>query len=113
MAWEENSRICLHMHLIAFLSRIGVYDTFNVDYPNVCQGQTIFGLTSTADDGSCEIYDINFVDNIDTYVNTATGISNIAKSQRKGAIYDLTGRKVRNAHAKGIYIINGKKKIVK
>ena len=27
MAWEENSRICLHMQLIAILSRIGViYD---------------------------------------------------------------------------------------
>ena len=24
MAWEENSRICLHMQLIAMLSRIGV-----------------------------------------------------------------------------------------
>ena len=24
MAWEENSRICLHMQLIAILSRIGV-----------------------------------------------------------------------------------------
>ena len=24
MAWEENSRICLHMQLIAFLSRIGI-----------------------------------------------------------------------------------------
>ena len=23
MAWEENSRICLHMQLIAILSRIG------------------------------------------------------------------------------------------
>lgn len=29
MAWEENSRICLHMQLIAILSRIGVktYET--------------------------------------------------------------------------------------
>ena len=26
MVWEENSRICLHMQLIAILSRIGVYD---------------------------------------------------------------------------------------
>lgn len=95
------------------LSKSGLYDTFNVGYPNVCQGQTIFGLTSTAYDGSCEIYDINFVDNIDTYVNTTTGICNITNSQRKGAIYDLTGRKVNNAHAKGIYIIDGKKKIVK
>ena len=25
MVWEENSRICLHMQLIAILSRIGVY----------------------------------------------------------------------------------------
>ena len=25
MAWEENPRICLHMQLIAILSRIGVY----------------------------------------------------------------------------------------
>ena len=24
MTWEENSRICLHMQLIAILSRIGV-----------------------------------------------------------------------------------------
>ena len=30
MAWEESSRICLHMQLIAILSRIGV----NVDIPS-------------------------------------------------------------------------------
>ena len=30
MAWEENSRICLHMQLIAILSRIGVNVT---DFP--------------------------------------------------------------------------------
>ena len=29
MAWEENSRICLHMQLIAILSRIGVV-SFNL-----------------------------------------------------------------------------------
>ena len=30
MAWEENSRICLHMQLIAILSRTGVviYELF-------------------------------------------------------------------------------------
>ena len=28
MAWEENSRICLHMQLIAILSRIGVINIF-------------------------------------------------------------------------------------
>ena len=34
MAWEENSRICLHMQLIAILSRIGVY--FKVSAPSRC-----------------------------------------------------------------------------
>ena len=29
MAWEENSRICLHMQLIAILSRIGVKGAFS------------------------------------------------------------------------------------
>ena len=28
MAWEENSRICLHTQLIAILSRIGVFIIF-------------------------------------------------------------------------------------
>ena len=32
MAWEENSRICLHMQLIAILSRTGVtYNWNNID----------------------------------------------------------------------------------
>ena len=31
MAWEENSRICLHMQLIAILSRIGVFASNNID----------------------------------------------------------------------------------
>lgn len=94
------------------LSASGLYDTFNVDYPNICQGQTIFGVTSTADDGSCEIYDIDFVEDVDAYINT-TGISNITNSKSKGDIYDLAGRKVKNLNAKGIYIVDGKKQVVK
>lgn len=94
------------------LSASGLYDTFNVDYPNICQGQTIFGVTSTADDGSCEIYDIDFVEDVDAYINT-TGISNITNSKSKGNIYDLAGRKVKNLNAKGIYIVDGKKQVVK
>ena len=31
MAWEEKSRICLHMQLIAILSRIGVNNYANND----------------------------------------------------------------------------------
>ena len=39
MAWEESSRICLHMQLIAILSRIGVrieYDKNNKNNKNGC-----------------------------------------------------------------------------
>ena len=32
MAWEENSHICLHMQLIAILSRIGVFYHKNFRY---------------------------------------------------------------------------------
>ena len=37
MAWEENPRICLHMQLIAILSRIGVY--FKVSAPKGACGE--------------------------------------------------------------------------
>ena len=32
MAWEENSRICLHTQLIAILSRIGVLYCLSLDF---------------------------------------------------------------------------------
>lgn len=32
MAWEENPRICLHMQLIAILSRTGVINSENHKY---------------------------------------------------------------------------------
>ena len=36
MAWEENSRICINMQLIAILSRTGVsfYNIFSAKYDN-------------------------------------------------------------------------------
>ena len=39
MAWEENSRICLHMQLIAILSRTGV--------SNVTDGDALASHTTT------------------------------------------------------------------
>ena len=36
MAWEENSRICLHMQLIAILSRIGVFLIPNSGFNMYC-----------------------------------------------------------------------------
>ena len=41
MAWEENSRICLNMQLIAILSRIGVYnDVLKEMYYAILKGYT-------------------------------------------------------------------------
>ena len=40
MAWEENSRICLHMQLIAILSRIGVYILQCARYADFLKGRT-------------------------------------------------------------------------
>lgn len=41
MTWEENSCICLHMQLIAFLYRIGVIFT-NYFLDNTCSSLLIF-----------------------------------------------------------------------
>ena len=52
-------------------------------------------------------------------VETETSIADIQQSRTAGAIYDLSGRRVSNALspntklAKGLYIVNGKKVLVK
>ena len=45
--------------------------------------------------------------------NTATGIQDVRLSETKGAVYNLTGQRVRRPTQKGIYLINGKKVLVK
>ena len=46
-------------------------------------------------------------------IGEATGIENVEVENDAQVIYDLTGRKVQNANVRGIYIINGKKVLVK
>ena len=57
MAWEENSRICLHMQLIAILSRIGVtYGVTNRKNPltRTCELSTrLFMLFAICCDYKC------------------------------------------------------------
>ena len=44
----------------------------------------------------------------------ATGIGNVkGESGNVKTVFDLTGRRVNNAAAPGIYIVNGKKVLVK
>lgn len=45
--------------------------------------------------------------------NTATGIQDVRLSEMNGAVYNLTGQRVGRQTQKGIYLINGKKVLVK
>ncbi len=45
--------------------------------------------------------------------NTATGIQNVRVSEMNGMVYNLTGQRVGKPTQKGIYLINGKKVLVK
>jgi hypothetical protein len=74
-------------------------------------GQTIFGLTSSASDGSCEIHDINFVANLSEYESEATVVGRVAdalQSDQSSDYYTLKGTSGR-LPGKNIYIHRGRK----
>ena len=93
------------------MTQSGLYENFSGDRPSVCIGQTIFGLTSLQ--GQSDIYDINFVSDVDEYVNTTVGISTATPMSDKEecAIYNLEGKRVKQPH--GIYLKKGKKYVRK
>ncbi len=100
--------------LIAWdMSNSGLYDNFTGTRPSVCMGQTIFGLTSSNADGSCEIYDISFTTSVDDYLAQPTGILPLRHkaSRGQGLTYTLGGKKVEQPSAapRGVYIQNGLK----
>jgi hypothetical protein len=89
----------------------GLYENFTGTRPNVCQGQTIFGMTSSNSDGSCEIYDINFATTVDDYMELTTAVSTHTPCLGKQVamrLYDLQGRQVSGVHH-GVVIQDGKK----
>ncbi len=94
------------------MTQSGLYENFSGDRPSICMGQTIFGLTSTT--GKSDIYDINFVEDVEQYVATVTAISGVpVAGQHADAdelYYTLSGSKVKPAR-RGLYIRKGKKTI--
>ncbi len=100
--------------LIAWnMSTSGLYENFSGDRPSVCMGQTIFGMTSSNSDGSCEIYDINFTADVDNYEKVLTHIKKLGLSKRKNTrTYSLGGVEVNSPQQKGIFIQNGKKHVL-
>lgn len=98
--------------LIAWdMTKSDLYENFSGDRPSVCMGQTIFGLTSSNSDGSCEIHDINFIANVDNYIAEATDITSVPTPYVSNKSYTLQGMRAGNDH-KGVFILNGKKYVV-
>ena len=94
--------------VIAFnMATSGLYDNFTAERPNVCMGQTIFGLTSTT--GTSTIHDIDFVADMATYVDVTTGIASHQASSGKGRSYDLSGRPASSKNTGSVIIVDGKK----
>ena len=95
------------------MTKSDLYGNFTGDRPSVCMGQTIFGLTAKTSDGSCEIHDINFVDNVSEYLSTTTGLTTYdpqasVASPASGA-FTLQGIATQQPRRPGVYIVNGKK----
>ena len=59
MAWEENSRICINMQLIAILSRTGVikprryFRALAMQHRRICNVNVCWKQHAAADDAEC------------------------------------------------------------
>ena len=93
------------------MTKSGIYENFSGDHPNVCMGQTIFGLTST--NGQSDIYDINFVSNVDAYLDNTVDISPVEAFINDKPTKSFTIGGVRSHGHAGIVIKDGKKYIEK
>ena len=88
----------------------GIYENFTGDRPSLCMGMTIFGLTSST--GNSDILDINFISNVNDYVNYYTAINDLHHHTQNTVSYDLLGRQINTGKGQqGIRISNGKKVI--
>jgi hypothetical protein len=97
--------------LIAWnMSSSGIYENFTGDHPSVCLGQTIFGLTSSNTDGSCEIYDINFAKSIDDYKQLTNVERLLSTKSSANDRYTVGGvKKQANSLKHDIVVSKGKK----
>ena len=100
----------VQQQLVAWnMTTSGLYENFAGERPSVCVGQTIFGLTSTT--GLSTIYDINFVSNVDAYIEKTTGITPVGAmpaSHSQSDCYTLGGTRI-VGQPHGLYLTSGKK----
>ena len=91
------------------ITKSGLDDNFADERTSVCAGQTIFGLTSAATDGTADIYLIDFVEDVQRDI--IDGI-NTLQTQATNEYYDLNGMRAERL-IQGVYITQGKKLLVK
>ena len=93
------------------MTQSGLYENFPNERNSICMGQTIFGLTARQATVPVVISDINFVDNVDQYLEQVTAISSIGtQPQADAAFFSVNGCKT-DVPAKGIFIRAGKKMV--
>ncbi len=92
-------------------------DSYNQgDRFSVCNGLTIFGLTSTT--GTSTINYIGFEKSLEDYLGTITGVQTVANLSNTASsnVYSLQGRRMGSLSAgtlsQGVYIVGNKKVIV-
>ena len=89
------------------LTKSGLYENFSGERPNVCLGQTIFGLTSTT--GTSTIRDIAFASDVDSYLGTAVGMTDLPTTKTGSrATYTLSGTRITRLPHHGIIVSDGK-----
>ena len=99
-------------------NRIQIYDTFKTNY-EFEEGMILESLTGIVipyqkGNKGDVVYEMAPRSEADVVVDQiATGIRETIAQRQAGAIYTLDGRLVKGAPAKGIYIIGGKKTVVR
>lgn len=73
---------------------------------SICEGMTVFGLTSTT--GTSVIKYIGFESDVDQYIET-THMSSLSFPSAMNATYNLRGQRVKSVKKNDIYIRDGKK----
>ena len=93
-------------------------DTEDAYFTNSSQWSTCFGLTLADPATPAVISLIGFLEEIPETATSIRGINagetlSIGNALRNGKVYDLSGRKVGNVVKGGLYIVDGKKLLVK
>lgn len=94
--------------------------TYGYDIPEAAFGDANFGKRLNGDtsiaESDCKVNPQTFNPKFDVNnekADAATSIKDTLKDTKAQQIYDLTGRRIQSMNKKGIYIVNGRKMVIK